>query len=149
MTSNISNPAITSLEGVLSINLATFSEPTGDSLTVVQAKQDVPFSIARIFYIYACGEGCERGAHAHRQAEQVFIAISGKFSLGVTNGFESTEYVLQQPNRAIYVPAMIWTRVYDFSKDAVCLVLTNLPYDEGDYIRHWGEYLATGGKGTL
>jgi hypothetical protein len=146
MPKNIGNNAVANLDRIVSMDLATFSEPTGDRLTVIEAEQDIPFPIARLFYIYGCQSDCERGEHAHREAEQAFIAISGQFSLDVTNGGGKMTFVLGQPNRAIYVPAMIWTRVYGFSPDAVCLVLTNLPYDTRDYIQDWEEYISAVGK---
>src|SRR5713226_1883573 len=101
---------VADLNKVAWIDLTTFSEPTRGNLTVVQSKQDIPFSIARIFYIYGSLKECERGAHAHREAEQVFIAISGSFSLDVTNVHHSKTYRLKEPNRAVYFPPMIWTR---------------------------------------
>jgi dTDP-4-dehydrorhamnose 3,5-epimerase-like enzyme len=130
------------LSKVASIDLVTFSDPTRGNLTVVQSKQDIPFSIARIFYIYGSPKHCERGAHAHRQAEQVFIAVSGGFSLDVTNVHDRRTYTIKEPNRAIYVPPMIWARLYNFSSDAVCLVLTNTSYEPTDYIRDWDGYVS-------
>jgi len=124
------------------IDLVTFSDPARGSLTVVQSGQDIPFSIARIFYIYGSPKECERGAHAHREAEQVFIAVSGSFSLDVTNVHKSNTYTLKEPNRAVYVPPFIWARVHNFTSDAVCLVLTNTGYDPTDYIRDWDEYVS-------
>lgn len=124
------------------IDLTTFSDPARGSLTVVQSEQDIPFPITRIFYIYGSPKHCERGAHAHRQAEQVFIAVSGSFSLDVTNVHDHRTYTITDPNHAVYVPPMIWVRVYNFSSDAVCLVLTNTVYDPTDYIRDWDEYLS-------
>jgi len=68
------------LEKVAAIDLASFSEPARGSLTVVESKQHIPFSIARIFYMYGVPHGCARGGHAHRETEQAFIAVSEFFS---------------------------------------------------------------------
>jgi dTDP-4-dehydrorhamnose 3,5-epimerase-like enzyme len=133
---------IANLENVRVADLVTFSEPDRGSLTVVHCEKDIPFSIARLFYMYGFPKDCERGAHAHRAAEQAFIAISGRFSLDVTNSLQSKTYLLKERNRTVYVPPMIWARVHNFSEDAVCLVLTNTSYDPDDYIRDWDEYLA-------
>ncbi len=136
------------LEQVAAISLATHTETARGKLTVVQSAQDIPFSIARIFYIYDTPSGCERGAHAHRKTEQVFIAIAGSFSLDVTDSCRSETYAMNEPNCAVYVPAMIWARVYNFSKDAVCLVLASAPYDPADYIRDWNEYVSAVAKSS-
>lgn len=134
--------AVADINKLAVIDLATISDPARGSLTVVESKQSIPFSIARVFYIYGAPIDCERGVHAHRQAEQVFIAVSGSFSLDVTNVHQRRTYSIKEPNQAVYVPPMIWTRVYNFSSEAVCLVLTNMGYDPTDYIRDWSEYVS-------
>lgn len=129
------------LEKVAAIDLASFSEPERGSLTVVESQLHIPFPIARIFYMYGVPNDCERGAHAHREAEQVFIAVSGSFSLEVSSVDQRKTFAMIEPHRAVYVPPLIWARVYNFSRDAVCLVLTSAPYDPADYIRDWDEYV--------
>ena len=133
------------LAKVASINLQTFPEPERGTLTVVESDHSIPFSIARIFYIYGVKKDWERGAHAHRELKQAFIAISGSFTLSVTDAHEAKTYAVREPNVAIYVPPMIWARVYNFSDNAVCLVLTSSPYDPADYIRDWDEFVAAVG----
>jgi hypothetical protein len=129
------------LEKVEVIDLTTFLEPARGSLTVVESQQHIPFSIARIFYMYGVPNNGERGAHAHRETEQVFIAVSGSFTLEVSNASERKTFTMSKPHRAVYVPPLFWARVYNFSRDAVCLVLTSAPYDSTDYIRDWDEYV--------
>lgn len=127
-------------------DLATYATPVRGSLTVVQAGQGIPFAIARIFYIYGATKDCERGAHAHYDTQQAFVAIRGHFSLELTDGDQNQNYLLEKPDRALYVPPMIWARLYDFSDDAICLVLASSLYDPADYIREWVDYLAALGK---
>ena len=134
------------LENVLTIDLTTFSEPSRGSLTVVESQQKIPFSIARIFYVYGVPSNGDRGAHAHREAEQVFIAVSGGFFLEVSNANQSKIFTMCEPHRAVYVPAMFWARVHNFSRDAICLVLTSTRYDPADYIRDWNDYISTVSK---
>ena len=122
-------------------DLNTFSTPIRGHLTVVECGKDIPFYVARIFYIYGATKDCERGGHAHRGTWQAFIAISGSFTLELTDGFVRSTYVLEEPTRVINVPPMIWARLFDFSKDAVCLVLASSLYDSEDYIREWTDYL--------
>ena len=136
------------LERVTAIDLATVSEPARGALTVVESQQHIPFSIARIFYLYGVPNGCERGAHAHRETEQVFIAVSGSFSLEVSSPCQRKTFAMFEPHRAVYVPSLFWARVYNFSRDAVCLVLTSTPYDPADYIRDWNEYVTAASELT-
>lgn len=141
--------AVAGLQRVAWNDLATHSTPVRGSLTVVQSGQGIPFAIARIFYIYGATKNCERGAHAHYDTQQAFVAIKGSFSLELTDGNQSQTYVLEKPYRALYVPPMIWARLYDFSDDAICLVLASSLYDPADYIREWEDYLAALGKQPL
>ena len=139
--------AIAGLQRVAWADLATYATPVRGSLTIVQSGQGIPFAIARIFYIYGATKDCERGAHAHYDTQQAFVAIRGSFSLELTDGDRSQTYELEKPHRLLYVPPMIWARLYDFSPDAVCLVLASSLYDPADYIREWDDYLAALGKG--
>ena len=48
---------------------------------------------------------------------------------------------LEKPYEGLYVPNSMWREMYDFSKDAVLLVLASELYDESDYIRNYDEFL--------
>lgn len=133
--------ALAGMQRVAWADLATYSTPVRGSLTVVQSGQGIPFAIARIFYIYGATRDCERGAHAHYDTQQAFVAIRGHFSLELTDGHSTQTYSLDRPDHVLYVPPMIWARLYDFSDDAVCLVLASSLYDPTDYIREWDDYL--------
>jgi len=122
-------------------DLATYSTPVRGSLTVVESGIDLPFTLARIFYIYGTTKDCERGAHAHRDTWQSFVAIRGSYSLELTNGRDLQTYEMNTADRILHVPPMIWARLYAFTPDAVCLVLASSLYDPNDYIREWEDYL--------
>ena len=138
--------AMAGLQRVAWANLATFSTPVRGNLTVVQSGQGIPFAIARIFYIYGANAQSERGAHAHYDTQQAFIAMRGRFSLELTDGDQTQTYLIERPDRVLYVPPMIWARLFDFSDDAVCLVLASSLYDPSDYIREWDDYLSALGR---
>jgi len=127
------------LQAVRWIDLARRTDHRG-TLTIV-GHDEIPFSIARIFYVHDIPAGVERGGHAHHVTEQFVIAISGAFTLELTDGREKRSFRLESPDRGVYVPPMIWDRLHDFSGDAVCLVLASTQYAESDYIRDWNEYL--------
>lgn len=40
----------------------------------------------------------------------------------------------------VYIPAMLWKDMYDFSEDSVLLVLSNENYDGSEYVRDYEEY---------
>ena len=138
--------AVAGLQRVAWADLDTFSTPVRGNLTIAQSGQGIPFAIARIFYIYGATRNCERGGHAHYDTQQAFVAIRGSFSLELTDGDQTLSYVLDKPDRLLYVPPMIWARLYNFSDDAVCLVLASSLYDPNDYLREWDDYLIALGR---
>jgi hypothetical protein len=61
--------------------------------------------------------------------------------LDVSDGTRSETFVLDDPNRGLYLPAMTWIRLYDFQPDTVALVLCDREYHPEHVIRDWDEYL--------
>ena len=127
------------LDAVRWIELPKRADERG-TLTIV-GHDDIPFSVARLFYVRNVPAGLERGGHAHRVTEQFLIAIAGSFSLDLTDGKQTRSFRLDNPDRGIYVPPMIWDRLHDFTTEAVCMVLASTQYAESDYIRRWDEFL--------
>ena len=118
------------------------------TLTAIEASA-LPFAIERIFYMHRVPEGGERGAHAHRYTQQIAIAASGSFRIEVSDGVRTETFVLDDPNRALYLPPMTWTRLYDFHPETVALVLCDREYVPEHVVRSWTDYLALAGGSPL
>lgn len=110
-------------------------------LVVVEGKQDLPFDINRIFYIYGSDPSVVRGQHANRETEFVLINVSGKSKIRISDGIEKLVIELNKPNMGVYLPKMVWKEMYDFSSDSVLLVLASTHYDAREYIRNYEEYV--------
>lgn len=110
-------------------------------LVVAEGLKDVPFNIARIFYIFASDAEVVRGCHANRRSEFVLINVSGTSKVKVMDGKNEKIYVLDKPYKGIYLPKMVWKEMYDFSPDSVLLTLASEPYDATEYIRDYQEYI--------
>ena len=41
----------------------------------------------------------------------------------------------------VHVPPMVWATQYNYSADALLLVLASHPYDPDDYIRDYSQFL--------
>jgi dTDP-4-dehydrorhamnose 3,5-epimerase-like enzyme len=134
-----------SLAEVRWIDLPNKVDERGE-LTFMQGGQHIPFPIERVFYVYHVSDNAVRACHSHRATKQFVISIAGTFMLDLTDGYSTNSYEMNNPKRGIYVPPMIWDRLYNFSQDAVCLVLASTRYDESDYIRDWQIYLNAVGK---
>ncbi|MBQ4512463.1 MAG: FdtA/QdtA family cupin domain-containing protein [Anaerolineaceae bacterium] len=126
------------------VKLIQFKE-NGDErgrLVVVEGGQDIPFEIKRVFYIYGSDPDVIRGKHANRRSEFVLINVAGTSKVRITDRSGNQMTVnLNRPHSGIYLPAMIWKEMYDFSLDSVLLVLCSEHYDPNEYIRDFDEFM--------
>ena len=122
------------------VNLKEIPDPRG-KLTVIESLKDVPFEIKRIYYIYGVSPATSRGLHAHKTLSQVVIAVSGEFKIELNDGQTTKRFLMNKPNIGLFIPPGIWREMFDFSVDAVCLVLASDFYLESDYIRDYDEFL--------
>jgi dTDP-4-dehydrorhamnose 3,5-epimerase-like enzyme len=129
------------IAGVHFINFRSIHDPSGN-LTPIEESQDVPFDIKRVFFLYDVPGGAARGGHAHRRLEEVVIAVSGSFDIVVEDGIARGRYSLNRSYYGLYLPPMVWMNLENFSSNAVALVLASLPFDEADYYRDRGDFLA-------
>ena len=107
-------------------------------LTSIESSIDIPFEVKRIFYMHHIVS--DRGGHAHRDTDQIIIAISGSFQIELYDGTERLSYRLDNPIKGLFVPRMIFIQLFDFSKDAVCLVLASTHYDIKKSLRNIEDY---------
>lgn len=110
-------------------------------LIALEENKDIPFEIKRVYYMYDTGEGVVRGHHAHKSLEQILICIHGTCKILLDNGVEKKIVPLENPYEGLYISNDIWREMYDFSPDAVLLVLASDYYKEEDYIRDYEEFL--------
>ena len=110
-------------------------------LVALEEHKDIPFEIKRVYYMYDTGKGVTRGQHAHKSLEQILICIHGSCKLMLDNGKEKKIVSLEKPYEGLYISNNIWREMYDFSSDAVLMVLASDVYKEEDYIRNYDEFL--------
>lgn len=113
-------------------------------LVIVEGMTDIPFDIARIFYIYGSASDVVRGQHANRRTQFVLINVAGSCKVKVKDGRgNEAVFVLNRPHTGIYLPSMLWKDMYDFSPDSVLLCLASEHYDASEYIRDYEKYIKT------
>ncbi|MEH2951672.1 FdtA/QdtA family cupin domain-containing protein [Candidatus Merdisoma sp. JLR.KK011] len=111
-------------------------------LVVCEGEGDIPFALKRVFYIYGSSNSVVRGNHANRKSEFVLINVSGSSKVKIKDGKGNEMiYLLNRPHTGIYIPAMVWKEMYDFSADSVLLCLSSEHYNQDDYIRDYGDYM--------
>ena len=111
-------------------------------LVVVEGERDLPFKIQRLFYIYGSDSKVVRGQHANRNSEFVLINVAGTSKIKIKDGLgNEIIFCLNRPHTGVYLPAMVWKDMYDFSEDSVLLVLASEHYDPDEYIRDYDEFV--------
>ena len=110
-------------------------------LVALEEFKDIPFKIKRVYYMYDTGQDVTRGYHAHKALEQILVCIHGSCKIRLDNGFEKKVVPLEKPYEGLYVANNMWREMFDFSSDAVLLVLASELYDESYYIRDYDEFL--------
>lgn len=121
-----------------------YFSPHGDDrgqLIAIEQQKDLPFDIKRVYYIYDTKAGVRRGFHAHRNLEQILVCVHGSCKILLDNGKEQETVVLDDPSDGLYIANNMWREMFDFSPDAVLLVLASEYYDEADYIRNYDDFL--------
>ncbi|WP_251500382.1 sugar 3,4-ketoisomerase [Otoolea muris] len=116
-------------------------------LVALEECKDIPFEIKRVYYLYDTKKEVRRGFHAHRSLEQILICIHGSCRVLLDNGAEKKTVSLEKPYEGLYIANDIWREMYDFSPDAVLLVLASDFYREEDYIRDYETFKREMGKG--
>lgn len=117
--------------------------PLGDdrgSLVALEGSKLVPFSIQRVYYLFATKPGVSRGFHAHRQLQQLAICVTGHCRMVLDDGRARQDAWLDSPTKGLLIGNMIWREMHDFSPDCVLLVLADSHYDEADYIRDYDKF---------
>lgn len=110
-------------------------------LVALEEGKEIPFDVKRVYYMYDTVEGVRRGFHAHKCLEQILICVHGSCKILLDNGKEKEIVSLDTPYEGLYISNDMWREMYDFSPDAVLMVLASELYDEADYIRDYDEFL--------
>jgi len=128
------------------ITIPRFADNRG-SLAVIEWAECFPFTPKRFYYIYNSEPAARRGDHCHWKEEEVVLALSGSFTVLLDDGCRQTEYRLDRPDTALYVPPRVWHAVFEFSPGAVCAVFASEAYNREDYCLDYQQFIARHRKG--
>lgn len=127
------------------INLNVYGDSRG-KLISLESKKNLPFEIKRVYYIFDTLPNQERGKHAHKNLEQLIIAMDGACQFVLDDG-KSTETVwLNRPDVGLYIGKNMWREMRNFSYGCKLMVLASDFYSEDEYIRDYSIFKKTIGE---
>jgi UDP-2-acetamido-3-amino-2,3-dideoxy-glucuronate N-acetyltransferase len=129
-------------------NLRTLNKVTDmrGSLVALEFSKDLPFVPKRFFTVFGVPTRDVRGEHAHFKCEQFLVCLNGSVKAITDDGVSRNEYVLDSPEKGLYMPALTWGTQYAYSSDAVLAVFASELYDSADYIRTYEEFRKVVGR---
>ena len=117
--------------------------PLGDdrgSLVALEANENIPFDIKRVYYLFSTKQDITRGLHAHIALKQVMLCITGSCKILLDDGVVKVSGFGDSPISGLLVESLIWREMSEFSADCVLLVIASEHYDESDYIRNYSVF---------
>ena len=115
------------------VNLTKILDKRGN-LSFIEEFKNIPFKIARVYWIYDVPGGEVRGGHAYRENEEFIVALSGSFDVVLDDGKKKKIFSLNRSYYGLYVPKGLWREMNNFSTNSLALVLASTTYNREDYI---------------
>lgn len=120
---------------------------TNEMITVWEVGHHFPFDIRRVYHIGNVAAGVTRGHHAHKTLEQILLCPFGAIEVTLDDGETRQSVILDQPDKGVYVGPNMWRTMRWLRESSVLLVFASQHYNEADYIRDYGDFLAFARKG--
>jgi len=122
------------------IQLPKITDVRGN-LSFLQNSDQIPFDIARVFWIYDVPGGETRGGHAYKTQQELIIVISGSIDIVVVDpSGNETKFSLNRSYSGLYIPPMHWRHLENFSTNSVSVHLSDSDFSEADYIRNLEDF---------
>ncbi len=103
------------------------------SLTAFEKGCNCPFEIKRLFYITDVpNKDIIRANHINKDTSMVLIPVKGSCEV-VCNKQNPEKFVLNSPDKGLYIKKGIYRKLYNFTNDALILCLCDNYYDINEY----------------
>ncbi len=110
------------------------------NLSFFEYPNQLPFEIARTYWIYDVPGGEIRGSHAFKEQQEFIVALSGSFDVILNDGKKEAKFSLNRSYNGLYIPKMYWRKLENFSTNSLALIVSDRLYDEDDYIRDFEQF---------
>lgn len=109
-------------------------------VTYAEFDKNVPFPVARAYWIHGLKSGEIRGQHAHRVMHQMLVAVNGSFEIVLDDSARSRTFLLENAATGLLVPAGLWRVITTLEDASVLLSLSSTNFSESDYIRDYESF---------
>ena len=110
------------------------------NLSFFEYPNQLPFDIARTYWIYDVPGGEVRGSHAFKEQQEFIIALSGSFDVVLNDGEKEEKFTLNRSYYGLYIPKMLWRTLENFSTNSLALIVSDKMYADSDYIRDFKDF---------
>ena len=110
------------------------------NLSFFEYPNQLPFEIARTYWIYDVPGGESRGSHAFKEQQEFIIALSGSVDIVLNDGEKEERFTLNRSYYGLYIPKMLWRTLENFSTNSLALIVSDKSFDEQDYIRNFEDF---------
>lgn len=121
------------------INLPKIIDPRGN-LSFFENPNQLPFEIARTYWIYDVPGGENRGSHAFKEQQEFIVALSGSFDVILHDGEQEMKFSLNRSYYGLYIPKLYWRKLENFSTNSLALIVSDKHFDKKDYVRDFHEF---------
>ena len=121
------------------IDLKVYGDDRG-KLISLESKKNIPFEIKRVYWIFDTLPNEARGFHAHKNMEQIIVAMDGACQFVLDDGFLKKTIWLNRPDKGLYIGKNMWREMRNFSYGCKLMVLASGYYDEKEYIRNYDDF---------
>ena len=122
--------------------LKVFGDARG-KLISLEGNRNLPFEIKRVYYIFDTVPEQVRGMHAHRNLEQLIVAMDGACQFVLDDGKNRKTVWLNRPDVGLYIGKNMWREMRHFSYGCKLMVLASDYYNEDEYIRDYSVFRET------
>ena len=123
------------------IKISTLKSPEGN-LSIIDKKNNIPFEVKRIFYVYDIPQNTQRGGHAHKSLKQFIWVINGQLEIVTfSKNYPKKKFILDSPDIGLYIPELTWSYQLTMSLNTIYCVAASDYYDEKEYIREWEDFI--------
>ncbi len=125
------------------IDFNIMGDSRGKLIAAEELSEFVPFEIKRVYWIFDTLPDEERGKHAHKELEQIIVAMDGACQFVLDDGKKRETVWLNRPDKGLYIGKNMWREMRHFSYGCKLMIIASTKYDPKEYIRSYDEFLKT------